>query len=234
MHISVTSLPSQILNFVHILTLFHYSLTGSGSVTVESVQRHSSGRLGHSDDGHTDFSLTAIDLPALRLHLSGVIASNKDRWKELSVHGVNTKIHVQIEASLETMVNDVSMFQFLKCFCLLCTELANKEQEEQEGAATDNQSHASPNRTAPGDQSQNCDGPLTEETQEEESADHNPEDHLTWNGKKTQHQICVLNCSLNVGLWLSFQGRDPMKKRKRKRRRKCLKTPEEELNGHSI
>lgn len=68
-------------------TLPRFSLTGSGSVTVESVQRHSSGLHGNSDDGPTDFSLTAIDLPAMRLHLSGVIASNKERWKELSVHG---------------------------------------------------------------------------------------------------------------------------------------------------
>uniref|UniRef100_A0A3Q1GUZ3 Phosphodiesterase n=1 Tax=Acanthochromis polyacanthus TaxID=80966 RepID=A0A3Q1GUZ3_9TELE len=67
------------------------SLTGSGSVTVESVQRHSSSRHGNSDDGQTDFSLTAIDLPTLRLHLSGVIASNKDRWKELSVHELADK-----------------------------------------------------------------------------------------------------------------------------------------------
>lgn len=67
------------------------SLTGSGSVTVESVQRHSSVRHGNSDDGQMDFSLTAIDLPALRLHLSGVIASNKDRWKELSVHELANK-----------------------------------------------------------------------------------------------------------------------------------------------
>uniref|UniRef100_A0AAQ5YAS6 Phosphodiesterase n=1 Tax=Amphiprion ocellaris TaxID=80972 RepID=A0AAQ5YAS6_AMPOC len=67
------------------------SLTGSGSVTVESVQRHSSGRHGNSDDGQMDFSLTAIDLPTLRLHLSGVIASNKDRWKELSVHELADK-----------------------------------------------------------------------------------------------------------------------------------------------
>nr|XP_020487640.1 calcium/calmodulin-dependent 3',5'-cyclic nucleotide phosphodiesterase 1A [Labrus bergylta] len=67
------------------------SLTGSGSVTVESVQRHSSGRHRNSDDGHMDFSLTAIDLPALRTHLSGVIASNKDRWKELSVHELANK-----------------------------------------------------------------------------------------------------------------------------------------------
>uniref|UniRef100_A0A3Q3M378 Phosphodiesterase n=1 Tax=Mastacembelus armatus TaxID=205130 RepID=A0A3Q3M378_9TELE len=65
------------------------SLTGSGSVTVESVQRHSSSRHGNSDDGQMDFSLTAIDLPALKVHLSGVIASNKDRWKELSVHGTH-------------------------------------------------------------------------------------------------------------------------------------------------
>ncbi|XP_061580358.1 dual specificity calcium/calmodulin-dependent 3',5'-cyclic nucleotide phosphodiesterase 1A isoform X2 [Cololabis saira] len=61
------------------------SLTGSGSVTVDSVQRHSSGLHGNSDDGQMDFSLTAIDLAALRLHLCSVITSNKDRWKELSV-----------------------------------------------------------------------------------------------------------------------------------------------------
>uniref|UniRef100_UPI0037E73133 dual specificity calcium/calmodulin-dependent 3',5'-cyclic nucleotide phosphodiesterase 1A isoform X2 n=1 Tax=Semicossyphus pulcher TaxID=241346 RepID=UPI0037E73133 len=127
------------------------SLTGSGSVTVESVQRHSSGRHGNSDDGHMDFSLTAIDLPALRVHLSGVIGSNKDRWKELSVH-----------------------------------ELANKEQEEQEGVASnnnsDNQSNASPNHSVPdrhtSDQSQNSDDRPPEETQEDKS----PSDHLTWNG----------------------------------------------------
>ncbi|XP_047457375.1 calcium/calmodulin-dependent 3',5'-cyclic nucleotide phosphodiesterase 1A [Mugil cephalus] len=67
------------------------SLTGSGSVTVESVQRHSSCRHGNTDDGQMDFSLTAIDLPALRLHLSSVITSNKDRWKELSVHELADK-----------------------------------------------------------------------------------------------------------------------------------------------
>uniref|UniRef100_A0A667WXW7 Phosphodiesterase n=1 Tax=Myripristis murdjan TaxID=586833 RepID=A0A667WXW7_9TELE len=66
------------------------SLTGSGSVTVEAVQRHSSNRHGNSDDGQMDFSLTAIDLPALRLRLSGIIASNKERWKELAVHGTDT------------------------------------------------------------------------------------------------------------------------------------------------
>lgn len=61
------------------------SLTGSGTVTVEAVQRHSSVRHG-KEDAQTDFSLTAIDLPALRHHLSGVIISNKERWKELSLH----------------------------------------------------------------------------------------------------------------------------------------------------
>ncbi|XP_068185161.1 dual specificity calcium/calmodulin-dependent 3',5'-cyclic nucleotide phosphodiesterase 1A [Antennarius striatus] len=67
------------------------SRTGSGSVTVESVQRHSSGLHGSSEDVQTDFSLTAIDVPALRRRLSGVIASNKDRWKELSVHELANK-----------------------------------------------------------------------------------------------------------------------------------------------
>ncbi|XP_008300280.1 calcium/calmodulin-dependent 3',5'-cyclic nucleotide phosphodiesterase 1A-like [Stegastes partitus] len=75
------------------------SLTGSGSVTVESVQRHSSGRHGNSDDGQTDFSLTAIDLPTLRLHLSGVISSNKDRWKELSVHELADKEQEEKESA---------------------------------------------------------------------------------------------------------------------------------------
>nr|XP_046259913.1 calcium/calmodulin-dependent 3',5'-cyclic nucleotide phosphodiesterase 1A-like isoform X2 [Scatophagus argus] len=76
------------------------SLTGSGSVTVESVQRHSSGRHGNSDDGQMDFSLTAINLPALRLHLSGVIAGNKDRWKELSVHGLPASAAMPATAQL--------------------------------------------------------------------------------------------------------------------------------------
>ncbi|CAL1581485.1 unnamed protein product [Knipowitschia caucasica] len=66
------------------------SLTGSGTVTVESVQRHSSGRHGH-EDMQTDFSLTAIDLPGLRQRLSGVIVSNKERWKELALHEVANK-----------------------------------------------------------------------------------------------------------------------------------------------
>ncbi|XP_026000298.1 calcium/calmodulin-dependent 3',5'-cyclic nucleotide phosphodiesterase 1A [Astatotilapia calliptera] len=74
------------------------SLTGSGSVTVESVQRHSSVRHGNSDDGQMDFSLTAIDLLALKLHLSGVITSNKDRWKELSVHELASKAQEEKES----------------------------------------------------------------------------------------------------------------------------------------
>ncbi|XP_054602515.1 dual specificity calcium/calmodulin-dependent 3',5'-cyclic nucleotide phosphodiesterase 1A isoform X1 [Nothobranchius furzeri] len=95
------------------------SLTGSGSVTVESVQRHSSNRQGNSDDGQINFSLTAIDLPALRLHLSTVITSNKDRWKELSVHElakkeqeekedaeVNISTHTQSQACPEHSVPD--------------------------------------------------------------------------------------------------------------------------------
>ncbi|XP_034417198.1 calcium/calmodulin-dependent 3',5'-cyclic nucleotide phosphodiesterase 1A [Cyclopterus lumpus] len=80
------------------------SLTGSGSVTVESVQRHSSGRYGNSNDGQMDFSLTAIDLPALKVHLSGVIGSNKDRWKELSVHELANKEQEEQE-KVESNVN---------------------------------------------------------------------------------------------------------------------------------
>uniref|UniRef100_A0AAQ5XMW1 Phosphodiesterase n=1 Tax=Amphiprion ocellaris TaxID=80972 RepID=A0AAQ5XMW1_AMPOC len=62
----------------------------------ETGNRRSSGRHGNSDDGQMDFSLTAIDLPTLRLHLSGVIASNKDRWKELSFEK-QKNYHVQLQ-----------------------------------------------------------------------------------------------------------------------------------------
>lgn len=86
----VKQAESNDINVFHGNPFVWFSLTGSGSVTVESVQRHSSNRQRSSDDGQMDFSLTAIDLPALRLHLSGVITSNKDRWKELSVHGTHT------------------------------------------------------------------------------------------------------------------------------------------------
>ncbi|KAK5860595.1 hypothetical protein PBY51_022059 [Eleginops maclovinus] len=83
------------------------SLTGSGSVTVEAVQRHSSGRHGNSDDGQLDFSLTAIDLPAMKQHLSDVIGSNKDRWKELSVHELARKEKAEQEEEQSNVNSDV-------------------------------------------------------------------------------------------------------------------------------
>ncbi|KAI3355881.1 hypothetical protein L3Q82_004236 [Scortum barcoo] len=131
------------------------SLTGSGSVTVESVQRHSSGRYGNSDDGQMDFSLTAIDLPALRLHLSGVIASNKDRWKELSVHELANKEQEEQERQESNINSDVQSHT-----------LPN---------------HSIPDGHQ-SDQSQNSDDPPLDETRNDKSPDHKPADHLTWNG----------------------------------------------------
>ncbi|XP_077435310.1 dual specificity calcium/calmodulin-dependent 3',5'-cyclic nucleotide phosphodiesterase 1A-like isoform X2 [Vanacampus margaritifer] len=87
------------------------SLTGSGSVTVESVQRHGGGRHGNRDDAHTDFSLTAIDLPALRKHLSDVISRNKDRWKELSVDELANKKQEDpegVESKIKSCTTDQS------------------------------------------------------------------------------------------------------------------------------
>ncbi|XP_026231569.1 calcium/calmodulin-dependent 3',5'-cyclic nucleotide phosphodiesterase 1A isoform X3 [Anabas testudineus] len=130
------------------------SLTGSGSVTVESVQRHSSGRHGNSDDGQMDFSLTAIDLPALKLHLSGVISSNKDRWKELSVHELANKEKEEHE------------------------EVSNSNSDIQSHASP---SHSVPDGHT-SDQSQNSDVSLPDETPNDKSPDHIPADHLTWNG----------------------------------------------------
>ncbi|CAB1457190.1 unnamed protein product [Pleuronectes platessa] len=83
------------------------SLTGSGSVTVESVQRHSSSRHGNKDDGQMDFSLTAIDLQVLRLHLSEVISSNKDRWKELSVDELANREKEKQEEAESNIGSDV-------------------------------------------------------------------------------------------------------------------------------
>ncbi|KAI4788620.1 hypothetical protein KUCAC02_035741 [Chaenocephalus aceratus] len=83
------------------------SLTGSGSVTVEAVQRHSSSRHGNSDDGQLDFSLTAIDLPAMKQNLSDVIGSNKDRWKELSVHELASKEKADKEEEQSNVNSDV-------------------------------------------------------------------------------------------------------------------------------
>ncbi|KAM8855409.1 dual specificity calcium/calmodulin-dependent 3',5'-cyclic nucleotide phosphodiesterase 1A-like [Spinachia spinachia] len=129
------------------------SLTGSGSVTVESVQRYSSGRYGNSNDGQMDFSLTAIDLPALKSHLSGVIGSNKDRWKELSVHELANREQEKRE-----------------------------EQEEVEfNVNSDIQSHSSPNHSVPvaqtSDQSQSSEGPTPDAPEEDKLPV-----HLSWNG----------------------------------------------------
>nr|XP_046259912.1 calcium/calmodulin-dependent 3',5'-cyclic nucleotide phosphodiesterase 1A-like isoform X1 [Scatophagus argus] len=128
------------------------SLTGSGSVTVESVQRHSSGRHGNSDDGQMDFSLTAINLPALRLHLSGVIAGNKDRWKELSVHELANKEQEEIKSNINSDIQpDVSP------------------------------SHNVPDGHTSG-QSQKSDGSPPAEIHNDKSTDLMPADYLSWNG----------------------------------------------------
>uniref|UniRef100_A0A4W6C702 Phosphodiesterase n=1 Tax=Lates calcarifer TaxID=8187 RepID=A0A4W6C702_LATCA len=140
------------------------SLTGSGSVTVESVQRHSSGRHGNSDDGQMDFSLTAIDLPALRLHLSGVIISNKDRWKELSVHELANKEQEEQEREKSNINSGIQLH-------------ASPNHSVPDG-------HTS-------DQSQNSDGSPPDETQEDKSPDHMPADHLTWNGTNHKCRLCV-------------------------------------------
>eukprot|EP00064_Thunnus_orientalis_P004919 superscaffoldBa00000466_g4932 len=79
------------------------SLTGSGSVTVESVQRHSSGRHGNSDDGQMDFSLMAINLPVLRLHLSEL--ANKEREDQEGVES-NVNSDSQSHASPSHNVPD--------------------------------------------------------------------------------------------------------------------------------
>ncbi|XP_040004609.1 calcium/calmodulin-dependent 3',5'-cyclic nucleotide phosphodiesterase 1A [Xiphias gladius] len=131
------------------------SLTGSGSVTVESVQRHSSGRQGNSDDGQMDFSLTAIDLPALRLHLSGVIASNKDRWKELSVQELASKEQEEQERVESNINPDIQSH-------------ASPNHSIPDGHTSDH--------------SQNSDSSPPDETHDDESPDHVPAEHLTWNG----------------------------------------------------
>uniref|UniRef100_A0A3Q2XE60 Phosphodiesterase n=1 Tax=Hippocampus comes TaxID=109280 RepID=A0A3Q2XE60_HIPCM len=64
-----------------------------GPLIDEERKARETGNRRFSDDGQTDFSLTAIDLTALRKHLSDVINGNKDRWKELSVHGMCTRTH---------------------------------------------------------------------------------------------------------------------------------------------
>ncbi|XP_045910933.1 calcium/calmodulin-dependent 3',5'-cyclic nucleotide phosphodiesterase 1A [Micropterus dolomieu] len=131
------------------------SLTGSGSVTVESVQRHSNGRYGNSDDGQMDFSLTAIDLPALRLHLSGVIASNKDRWKELSVHELANKVQEEQDEAESNLSSDIQSHS--------------------------SPNHSVPEGNT-SDQSQNSGAFPPDDTHDDKSPDHLPADHLTWNG----------------------------------------------------
>ncbi|XP_073329995.1 dual specificity calcium/calmodulin-dependent 3',5'-cyclic nucleotide phosphodiesterase 1A-like [Pagrus major] len=135
------------------------SLTGSGSVTVESVQRHSSGRHGNSDDGQIDFSLTAIDLPALRLHLSGVIASNKDRWKELSVHEIANKEQEEVESDANSDIQ---------------THISP--------------THSVPDGHI-SDQSQKSDGSPPEEPHNDKCPDHMPADHRTWNGARPGEEM---------------------------------------------
>ncbi|PWA13785.1 hypothetical protein CCH79_00017147, partial [Gambusia affinis] len=135
------------------------SLTGSGSVTVEAVQRHSSNRHGNTDDGQMNFSLTAIDLHALRHHLSSVIASNKDRWKELSVHELAKKEKEETEAK--------------------------DEGEEDIGSGV--QSQASPGRGV-ADPSQNSDDCAPAEKCDDKSPDHTAADHLTWNGAEEDEE----------------------------------------------
>ncbi|KAM4730628.1 dual specificity calcium/calmodulin-dependent 3',5'-cyclic nucleotide phosphodiesterase 1A [Anableps anableps] len=139
------------------------SLTGSGSVTVESVQRHSSNRHGNTDDGQMNFSLTAIDLPALRHHLSSVITSNKDRWKELSVHELAKKEKEETEAK-----------------------------EDSENINSDVQSQPSSNHGITGGHnagpSQNSDDCRPTEKDDDKSPDHMAADHLTWNGAEEEEE----------------------------------------------
>ncbi|KAK5609294.1 Calcium/calmodulin-dependent 3',5'-cyclic nucleotide phosphodiesterase 1A [Crenichthys baileyi] len=139
------------------------SLTGSGSVTVESVQRHSSNRHGNSDDGQINFSLTAIDLPALRHHLSSVITSNKDRWKELSVHELAKKEKEETEAKKE--VEDISTDVHLQAL----------------------PSHGVTGGPNP-DPSQNLDDCPPTEKDDDKSSDHISSDPLTWNGAEEEEE----------------------------------------------
>uniref|UniRef100_A0A1A7WVP3 Phosphodiesterase n=2 Tax=Iconisemion striatum TaxID=60296 RepID=A0A1A7WVP3_9TELE len=136
------------------------SLTGSGSVTVESVQRHSSSRHGNSDDGQMNFSLTAIDLPALRLHLSTVITSNKDRWKELSVHELAKK---EQEEKEDAEVN-------------ICSD--NQSQACPE--------HIVPDGPDP-DQTQNSDSSTPADEHDDKSPD--LADHVTCNGAEEDNKV---------------------------------------------
>ncbi|XP_067112669.1 dual specificity calcium/calmodulin-dependent 3',5'-cyclic nucleotide phosphodiesterase 1A [Osmerus mordax] len=85
------------------------SLTGSGSVTVESVQRHS-GRGCGPDQVTSDYSLAGIDLHHVRLLLSEVIRNNKERWKELSVQELASREREERCPDV-TEVTEVSILQ---------------------------------------------------------------------------------------------------------------------------
>ncbi|XP_062313738.1 dual specificity calcium/calmodulin-dependent 3',5'-cyclic nucleotide phosphodiesterase 1A [Osmerus eperlanus] len=85
------------------------SLTGSGSVTVESVQRHS-GRGCGPDQVTSDYSLEGIDLHHVRLLLSEVIQNNKERWKELSVQELASREREERCPDV-TEVTEVSILQ---------------------------------------------------------------------------------------------------------------------------
>ncbi|XP_061547756.1 dual specificity calcium/calmodulin-dependent 3',5'-cyclic nucleotide phosphodiesterase 1A [Phycodurus eques] len=127
------------------------SLTGSGSVTVESVQRHSSCRHGNRDIGQMDFSLTAIDLPELRKHLSDVINRNKDRWKELSVDELANKElddQEEVESKIKSHTADQSQ---ASVHCPL-DETRNHDDDYQESPDIQPEDHSRWNGARPGEE----------------------------------------------------------------------------------
>ncbi|XP_077392695.1 dual specificity calcium/calmodulin-dependent 3',5'-cyclic nucleotide phosphodiesterase 1C [Festucalex cinctus] len=132
------------------------SLTGSGSVTVESVQRHGGGggRHGNRDDAHTDFSLTAIDLPALRKHLIDVIGRNKDRWKELSVDELaNKKQEDPEEAESKSKSCPTDQSQEGSA-CSPANERRNHDDHEQHSPDDQPDDHSRWNGAGPGEEDQ--------------------------------------------------------------------------------
>ncbi|XP_049584281.1 dual specificity calcium/calmodulin-dependent 3',5'-cyclic nucleotide phosphodiesterase 1A isoform X1 [Syngnathus scovelli] len=129
------------------------SLTGSGSVTVESVQRRGGGRHGSRDDRQTDFSLSAIDLPALRKHLSDVIGRNKDRWKELSVDELADKKQEgqeEAESKSKSCSNDQSQGSARRP----PDEARNHDDHEQKSSGIQSEDHSRRNGAGPGEEDQ--------------------------------------------------------------------------------
>ncbi|KAG7454952.1 calcium calmodulin-dependent 3 3' [Solea senegalensis] len=166
------------------------SLTGSGSVTVESVQRHSSNRHGNSDDGQTDFSLTAIDLPALRRHLSDVITSNKDRWKELSVHELANKEQEKQKEAESNIDSDVQSHDSSR-------HSAPGHASDQSDASLPDQTHEnqSPDHKPAGHMTCNGAGP-SEETEEERLSGTLSVKNIQANVKIKTYKTCI--GSINV------------------------------------